>query len=145
MTSRMSIVITIRWVSPFVYPIHILIRQRGSSEILDVCPKVASVLHAVKENKAKKNNSDIARVQSEKEVKEQSTDSSSDALPMTTSILISRIPREDPDQRWTLETVGPILHRGTCVHRTVSHGYQKAYKCVTSPLKFYPSLKKRNI
>lgn len=50
----------------------------------------------------------------------------------------------DRDQRWTLETVGLILHRGTCVHRLVSHGYQKAYKCVTSPSKSYPSLKKRN-
>ncbi|KAJ9488101.1 hypothetical protein VN97_g5200 [Penicillium thymicola] len=40
-----------------------------------------------------------------------------DGLPMTTSILVARLPRENPDQRWTFETVGPILHCGTYVHR----------------------------
>lgn len=88
------------------------------------------------------NKSDIARVQSQKEVEEQSIESSSDALPMTASILISRMPTEDPDQRWTLETARrPYTPPWSMCSSTVSHGYPKAYKRVTSPSKPYPSLR----
>lgn len=98
--------------------------------------------NSAKENKGKNENSDTARVQSENEVEEQSANSSSDPLPMTSSILISRPPREDPDQRWTLETVGLILHRGTCVHRLSPMDIEKHINASLSRQNPTPLLKK---
>ncbi|KOS47145.1 hypothetical protein ACN38_g1934 [Penicillium nordicum] len=63
-----------------------------------------------------------------------------DALPMTTSILISKMPKGGSGSALDIRNSRPYTPLWNLCSSTISHGYRKAYKCVTSPSKPYPSL-----